>query len=118
MKELYNVELVDIGSNRAKLNIKFGKDSAYNSEIVPYVVKLLDAIEWRGGKLLLVNGPASLPVAFAIAHKVNHLFGAIAVWDPKQPLEGTDIVGSYVVAISHSPDYLEGTTLTEEPIIV
>lgn len=56
-----------------------------------------------GGPVLKVNGPASLPVAFTIAHQVTHIYGAIAVFDPK--LQG------YVVAVSHNPDYAVGDLL-------
>lgn len=118
MKELYKLELIHVGSNRHKLNIGFG-EPAQNSEIVPYVVEQLERIELGGARVLLINGPASLPVACAIAHKVGHLYGAIAVWDPKLPFkEKPDIVGCYVVSVSHDPDYPVGFTLTEEPIIV
>ena len=52
------------------------------------------------GDLVLVNGPASLPVACAIAHALAHRFGSLGVFDPK--LDG------YIVAISHDPDRVVG----------
>lgn len=116
MKELYKLELIHIGNNRHKLSIGFG-EPAQNSEIVPYVVEHLEMLELGGARLLLINGPASLPVACAIAHKTGHLYGAVAVWDPKLPFN-SEITGCYVVAISHDPEYKVGMTLTEDPIIV
>ena len=77
--------------NHDLLSIGFG-DPATNQEIVKFVK--LNAPD-GGGKLLLINGPASLPVAGVLVHKYAHLYGAIAMFDPK--LQG------YVVAISHDP---------------
>lgn len=56
--------------------------------------------ELVGGELLRVNGPCSIPVAMAIAHKVSHLFGAVGVFDPK--------LGKYVISITHHPSYQLG----------
>jgi len=50
--------------------------------------------------LLKINGPASLPVACVLTHKVAHLYGAIGVFDPK--------IGKYVVCITHNPAYKVG----------
>ncbi|HEX3642903.1 MAG TPA: CRISPR-associated protein Csx3 [Ktedonobacteraceae bacterium] len=47
-----------------------------------------------------VNGPASLPCAFTIAHAVLHAYGAVAVWDPK--------LQKYVIAVVHNPEYQVG----------
>lgn len=52
--------------------------------------------ELSGGGLLKVNGPASLPVAMVLEHKLSHLFEAIACFDPK--------LNKYVVVISHTPN--------------
>lgn len=52
------------------------------------------------GELALVNGPASLPVAMVLAHKLGHLFGAVACFDPK--------MGKYVVSIAHGGKYAVG----------
>ena len=56
--------------------------------------------EVKGGELALVNGPASLPVAMVLAHKLGHLFGAVACFDPK--------LGKYVVSIAHGGTYTVG----------
>jgi len=79
------------------LKVGFGEPSQ-NDEIVRDAVKRLEEMkesgELAGGPIIKINGPASLPVAVAIAHAVNHLYETIAVFDPK--------LGKYVVAVSHS----------------
>lgn len=52
------------------------------------------------GNVARINGPASLPVAMAIASNICHVVPAVACFDPK--------LGCYVVAISHSPNYSVG----------
>ena len=85
------------------LHIGFGKPSD-NDQIVKDTVTRLDEMvktgELSGGGLLKVNGPASLPVAMVLGHKLSHLFQAIACFDPK--------LDKYVVVISHSPEYSVG----------
>lgn len=96
-KNLYNIQLEE----NNVLSISFGKDSGSNDEIVLFVNENFP--ELPGGELLKITGPASLPVAFTIAHKVNHLYGAVAVFDPK--------LQAYVVAVSHSNSYYVGDLL-------
>jgi CRISPR-associated protein Csx3 len=82
------------------LRVGFG-EPAQNDQIVrDAVVRLTELIQSGGleGILLRVNGPMSMPVAFALAHGVGHLFGAVAIYDPK-------LGGKYVVSISHHPNY-------------
>ena len=68
-----------------------------------------------GGKLLKIDGPQSIAVAYLIAHKIAHLYGAIAIFDPKVGKPGFK---TYIVVISHDPDYAIGTLVeTEEPYI-
>ncbi len=92
----YTIDIVD-----QVLKIGFG-EPAQNDQIVQDATTRLDELvssgELAGGSLLKINGPASLPVAFVIAHKVAHLYGAIAVYDPK-------LGGKYVVCITHNPTY-------------
>jgi len=72
-------------------------DPAQNDQIVRDAVARLDEMvkagELSGGKLIKVNGPASLPVAMAIAHAIAHLYEVVACFDPK--------LAKYVVAVSH-----------------
>lgn len=88
------------------LRIEFG-EPAQNDQIVQDAAACLDDLlasgQLVGGKLLKINGPASLPVAFVIAHKVAHLYGAIACYDPK--------LASYVVCITHNPAYNLGALI-------
>lgn len=81
------------------MKVAFG-DAASNDQIVKDVTAMLKEMALVGGPLIKINGPASLPVAVVIAHGVMHIYGAVAVWDPK--------LGKYVVAVSHNPDYAAG----------
>jgi CRISPR-associated protein Csx3 len=94
----YNIEL-----NGERLNIGFA-NPAQNDQIVRDAAARLDEMEesgeLKGGQLLKINGPASLPVACVLAHKVAHLFGAVGVFDPK--------LGKYVISITHNPTYKLG----------
>jgi len=85
------------------LKIGFG-EPAQNDAIVRDAVNRLQEMTESGelgeGKLVKLNGPASLPVAVAIAHAVAHRFETVGVFDPK--------LGKYVVAVSHSADHKPG----------
>lgn len=89
----YTIEWLD-----PVLKIGFAEPGQNNQIVQDAALRLDEMIassELSGGPLLKVNGPASLPVAFVIAHKVAHLYGAIACFDPK--------LASYVVCITHDP---------------
>ena len=81
------------------LRVGFGAPG-HNGQIVKDAYARLEQMQsagaLSGGGLLKINGPASLPVAMALSHKVVHLFEAVAWFDPK--------LDKYVVAISHSPN--------------
>jgi CRISPR-associated protein Csx3 len=85
------------------LKVGFG-DPAQNDQIVRDVVARLaemeQAGELNGGGLIKLNGPASLPVAMVLAHKLAHLYQAVACFDPK--------LSKYVVAITHGDKYAVG----------
>ncbi len=81
------------------LKVAFG-DQSTNDKIVVDAKKALDDLGDIGGRVCTINGPASLPVAFALCHGLAHRFGAVAVFDPK--------LGGYVVAVSHDPAYPVG----------
>lgn len=87
------------------LRVGFG-DLATGDAVMRDAKTALAALEFSGGKLLRVNGPASLPVAMAIAHIVAHRYGAIAVYDPK--------LSGYIVAISHDPQWLVGEIIQQD----
>ena len=88
----YNISARQIDAGVVLLNGSFG-EPADNTRIVVDAAKSLAKCKLSGGKTVLVNGPASLPVAMVIAHGVGHLFTEVAYFDPK--LQG------FVVAISH-----------------
>jgi CRISPR-associated protein Csx3 len=85
------------------LKVGFG-DPAQNDQIVRDAVKRLDEMikdgTLAGGSIIRVNGPASLPVAMAIAHAIAHLYEVVACFDPK--------LAKYVVAVSHGTAYKLG----------
>jgi len=85
------------------LKISFGAPAG-NDQIVKDAEKrlgeMLTSGELSGGQVIKVNGPASLPVAMVLAHKLCHLYQAIACFDPK--------LGKYVVAIAHGAGYSVG----------
>lgn len=85
------------------LKVGFG-DPASNDTIVKDVERTLQELKEDGklvgGPLLKINGPASLPVAVVLAHGLTHIYGAIAVFDPK--------LQKYVVSVSHNPDFSVG----------
>lgn len=94
----YNIAL-----NEGTLKIGFGSP-AQNDQIVKDAETRLGEMvtngELMGGDLIRVNGPASLPAAMVLAHKLGHLYGSVACFDPK--------LSKYVVAISHNPLYTVG----------
>jgi CRISPR-associated protein Csx3 len=85
------------------LKVGFGSP-AQNDEIVRDAVarlaEMTESGELSGGKIVKINGPASLPVAMAIAHAIAHLYEVVACFDPK--------LAKYVVAVSHGTAYKPG----------
>lgn len=102
MAVYYRIE-VEKGSDFDLLRINFA-EPAQNDAIVRCAVARLDELvesdEIAGGKMVKLNGPASLPVAVTIAHAVAHLYEVVAVFDPK--------LSKYVVSVSHTADYRPG----------
>lgn len=76
--------------------------------------QMIDSGQIPGGNRLLIDGPQSVPVAYVMAHKLAHLYQAIAVLDPKI---GTPGYKTYIVTISHgSTEYQVGDLIeTKEP---
>lgn len=75
------------------LKVGFG-DPASNDEIVKEVAQSVKAVkEQVHGKILKINGAASLPVATVLGHELAHVVAALAVYDPK--------LSKYVVTVSH-----------------
>lgn len=97
----YNIALTE-----GTLKIGFGSP-AQNDQIVRDAEARLDEMaksgEIAGGEVIRVNGPASLPVAMVLAHKLAHLYQAVACFDPK--------LSKYVVAIAHGGKHAVGDLL-------
>ncbi|MBC6434187.1 CRISPR-associated protein Csx3 [Nostoc sp. HG1] len=85
------------------LRVNFG-EPAQNDQIVRDAAARLEEMatsgELAGGPLLRINGPISIPVAFVLAHKLAHIYGAVSFYDPK--------LGKYVISITHNPSYKLG----------
>ncbi|OKH28288.1 CRISPR-associated protein Csx3, partial [Calothrix sp. HK-06] len=98
------------------LKVGFAKP-AHGDQIVKDAAARLDEMiasgELSGGKLLMIDGPASLPVCYLIAHKVSDLYSAIAIFDPKIGRKGYK---TFITAVSHTPAYKIGEIIeTDEP---
>ena len=66
-------------------------------EVTQIIDNLIDEGLITGGELIKLNGPATLPISFVLAHKLNHLYQAVAMYDPK--------LSKYVVSITHGGKY-------------
>lgn len=85
------------------LRLGFGEPAQNDAIVRDAVARLAEMVEGgelAGGSIIRLNGPASLPVAVAIAHAVAHLYEVVAVYDPK--------LAKYVVATSHGSAYRPG----------
>ena len=85
------------------LRIGFGKPAQNDQIVRDATARLGEMVKdgtLTGGSVVRVNGPASLPVAVAIAHAIAHLYEVVGVFDPK--------LAKYVVATSHGTDYSVG----------
>ncbi len=101
----YNIEF-DPKTNI--LTVGFGEPAQNNQLVIDADKRLQTLINEKqitGGEIIKINGPASLPVAMVIAHKLTHLYQAIAVYDPK--------LSKYVVSIAHGDKYAIGDLLGE-----
>lgn len=75
------------------------------------LLSLIDSGQLPGGKLLKINGRSTVLASFVMALELAHLYGAIAVFDPKLGAPGLD---RYIVTISHTQDYQVGDTIDVE----
>lgn len=107
----YTVNSVDVkvdGSPATLFQVAFG-DPSTNDVIVQDAQSAVKAVA-TGGPLLLLNGPASLPVAFVLAHSVVHLYSAVGAFDPK--------LQAYVVCVSHSDAFKVGDLIAASAVQV
>ena len=91
---------IEYNHDNDTLTVGFTGETATNTELVVEAVELLEALDLQGGKLLKITGAASVPIAYAIAHKVIRLFNTIAIFDPK--------LGGYVVAVTRGVEHSLG----------
>ncbi len=104
MGQFYRIEKVADADGVVELKVGFGV-TALHPDILPDAVATLASLGLTGGKLVKINGPASLPVAMALAHGLAHLYSAVAVFVPME--------SNYVVCISHNPEFVVGRYLPE-----
>ncbi len=91
----YNITISEVTGTAVVIKVGFGSP-AQNDQIVKDAAEAIKAIgDTPNGKVVKVNGPASLPVAMVLAHHFAHVAKAVACFDPK--------LAKYVVAISHDP---------------
>ncbi|MDF5715025.1 MAG: CRISPR-associated protein Csx3 [Rhizonema sp. NSF051] len=85
------------------LKVKFGTPANGDQIVRDAAARLDELIESRdikGGSLLKIDGPASLPVCYLIADKISHLYGAVAIFDPKIGRKGYK---TFITTITHTP---------------
>lgn len=96
---IYDIQVSKTDANTTLMNVRFGSP-ATGDQVLLAANALLESLPLGGGRLLLINGPMTLPIAFLIAHKVVHLFANVAVFDPK--------LNSYLVVANHGGPYHVG----------
>ncbi|MDJ1168938.1 CRISPR-associated protein Csx3 [Roseofilum sp. BLCC_M154] len=84
------------------LRVGFNKEMATTGDrivrdAIAQLNVLIDAGQLHGGQLIKINGKMSLIVSYTLAHSLMHLYGAIAVFDPR--------LKAYIVVKSETPDY-------------
>ncbi|MBC6434188.1 CRISPR-associated protein Csx3, partial [Nostoc sp. HG1] len=98
------------------LKVRFGKPANGDQVIRDAAVRLDEMMasgELSGGKILKIDGPASVAVSYLIAHKVSQLYGVIAVFDPKIGRRGYK---TFITTVSQTPAYKIGELIeTDEP---
>jgi CRISPR-associated protein Csx3 len=92
------------------LHVSFDKDNPVTGDRIvrdaeTCLEELISSGVLTGGSLLKINGRMSIPVSYTIAHKLGHLYSAIAVFDPR--------LKAYVVTISTNPEYQLGDRIDE-----
>jgi CRISPR-associated protein Csx3 len=85
MMTTFNIDMKTNG----ELKIGFSKsEPAQNDQLVKDAEQRIDFMIANqmitGGDIIKINGPASLPVAMVLAHKLGHLYQAVAFYYPKQ----------------------------------
>lgn len=106
MSEYYRITIDE--QDPSILRIAF-REPAQNDVIVADALHAIERLRLTGGRMIKFNGPASLPVAMALAHAVAHRYEVVACYDPK--------LECYIVAISHAPDLRPGDRIDAKGIV-
>lgn len=77
-----------------------GKTTAELVKMLVEELKGLNAKSGFCGSLIKITGACPVILGFALSHHVSHLFGTVAVFEPK--------LNNFVVCISHSPAFKVG----------
>ncbi len=95
-----------INGDFAVIRIGFNPEvTATNEQLVVDATTAIRAVvEQVQGKVVVFNGPASLPVTMVLTHAVVHVAKAVGGYDPK--------LAAYVIAVSHDPAYVVGQVVT------
>lgn len=104
-------DVLRVGFNR----VLPAKGDRIVKDAVAQLEQMIDSGQLPGGEgVLKIDGPQSVPVAYVIAHRLSHLYEAIAVLDPKIGKKGHK---TYIVTIAHgSSEYQVGHSIeTQEP---
>ncbi len=95
-------EVLKVGFNR---NIPAQGDTIVQ-DALEVLNQMIDSGEISGGRRILIDGPQSVPVAYVLSHKLVHLYGVVAVLDPKlgskiSTLDGAIRHKTYIVTSAH-----------------
>ena len=102
MKDLYRISTITRvrdGQQYCQLSCDFGAVAADGDEIVREVAEYVRHLGIYG-RGCFVTGRMSVPVAFVVGHAFGHMFGFVAVFDPK--------IGTYIVVTAHADGVVVG----------
>lgn len=109
MSKFYNISFEPLVDNIHLLKVGFGEEQTDNRSLVQdvesQIMGMLKKGTITGGNILCIDGAATLPIISVLTHRTCHLYGAIAVFDPK-------LMG-YVVTVSHTGAYKVGDLIVK-----
>jgi len=101
-------DVLKVGFNR----VLPAKGDRIVRDAVEQLSQMIDSGQLSGGGVLMIDGPQSVPVAYALGHRLSHLYEAIAILDPKIGKKGHK---TYIVTITHGSSKYEVGDLIETP---
>lgn len=95
-------EVLKVGFNR---NLPAQGDTIAK-DALELLDRMIDSGEISGGRRILIDGPQSVPVAYILSHRLVHLYGIVAVLDPKlgskiNTTDGAIRHKTYIVTSAH-----------------